>query len=245
MMDHTLIDICLISLAGLLIGAAKAGLKGMSIVVVALLVHVYGAKAQTGILLPILIVGDILAVIYYRRHARWEYLVKLLPAMILGIIIAALVGDSLDEHSFKRWLGVIVIISVVIMFWWELRGKANYPSGWWFAGSAGVSAGFTTMIGNLAGAFANMFFLATRLPKQEIIGTSAWLFLIVNLIKLPIHIFSWETVNASSIWESMSLIPGVILGFWVGLYLVRLINEKYYRYFLYVATAIGAIAIYL
>jgi len=235
-----LITVCA---AGLLVGTSKAGLKGVNIVVVALLVQVYDAKEQTGILLPLLIFGDVLAVTYYRRHTKWIYLAKLLPAMIIGVILAAILGDRLDAGAFKIWLGIIVLVSAVILFWREMRSTNDFPQGLWFAGSLGVAGGFASMIGNLAGAFANMFFLATRMPKNEIIGTSAWLFFILNLVKVPFHIWSWETINMNSLQSSLIILPSLLIGFWVGLKIVGLINEKVYRYILFAATAIGAILI--
>ncbi len=242
-MDLSLTHLSLVILAAFLVGASKAGLKGLGIVVVALFVIVYDAKAQTGILLPMFIAGDVLAVIYYKRHVKWQYLAKFLPAMIIGLVIAAFIGERLPAESFKRWLGGVVLISVLIMFWWEFQDKNHIPNNWLFAGLAGIAAGFATMIGNLAGAFANMFFLATRLPKNEIIGTAAWLFFIVNLIKVPIHIFSWETINWETLKIDLYLLPAIIIGFWVGLKIVSWINEEYYRYFLLIATALGAITI--
>lgn len=242
-MDLSIAQWLIVVIASFLMGATKAGLKGMGIIVVALLVLVFEAKKQTGILLPILIIGDILAVVYYKRHVKWHYLAKFLPAMIIGVFIAAYLGDQLPEEAFKKWLGGVVLVSVIIMFWWDFKGKDNVPNNWLFAGSSGIAAGFATMIGNLAGAFANMFFLATRLPKNEIIGTSAWLFFIINLIKLPIHIFSWETINMDTFKIDLLMIPAIFLGFWVGLKIVAMINEQYYRYFLLIATSIGAIVI--
>lgn len=242
-MGLTAIELAVVWTAGLLIGTSKAGLKGVNVIVVALLVHVYDAKIQTGILLPLLIVGDVLAVIYYRRHTKWSYLARFLPAMVIGVIIAGAIGDRLGADAFKTWLGIIVLISVAIMLWRELKTVQEFPQGMWFAGGLGVAAGFASMIGNLAGAFANMFFLATRLPKNEIIGTSAWLFFIINLIKVPIHIWSWETINMDSLQSSLLIMPSLFLGFWLGMRVVGLFSEQFYRYFLFAATAIGAIMI--
>ena len=235
----------MVIIAGLLVGASKAGLKGLGIITVALFVVVFGAKASTGILLPLLLVGDVLAVIYYQRDVRWIYLRKFLPAMVIGVLIAVWIGKDIPEEVFKKWMGGVILISVIIMFWWDWRGKSNVPNNWLFAGSAGVAAGFATMIGNLAGAFTNMFFLATRLPKNEIIGTAAWLFLIINLLKVPFHIFSWETIDWTSLKTDLYIVPTIFIGFYAGLRIVAMINEKYYRYFLLVATALGAVVILL
>ena len=101
------------------------------------------------------------------------------------------------------------------------------------------------MIGNLAGSFANIYFLAMRLPKNEFIGTAAWLFFIINVFKLPFHIFVWETVTVNSFMLNLLLIPGIVLGFFTGVSLVKRINNSNYRKFIFVVTAIGALIILL
>jgi len=230
-------------LAAMILGMSKSGLKGMGILIVTLMALVYGAKASTGIVLPLLIFADILAVIYYNRHTQWKYLIKFLPWMIGGVLVAVFVGKDLSEEVFKRGMAIIIIISVIIMFLWERYEKKNIPTSVWFAGSTGFMAGFTTMIGNLAGAFSNIFFLAMRIPKNEFIGTAAWLFFIINIIKLPFHIFSWETVTKASLLTDVYLIPGVVLGFIIGLKIVKQFKNEQYRKFILIMTAIGGVII--
>lgn len=228
-------------LAAFILGMSKSGLKGMGIVIVTLMALVHGAKSSTGILLPLLIFADVLAVTYYNRHAQWRYLLRFLPWMLIGVIIGAYVGKDLDEGYFKKGMSVIILISVIIMFAWERYDSSKIPDKLWFSSSMGLSAGFTTMIGNLAGAFSNIFFLATRIPKNEFIGTAAWLYFIVNLFKLPFHIFSWETVSLDSLLIDLKLLPGIILGFVVGIKAVERFQDHQYRKFILIMTAVGAI----
>ncbi len=235
----------LASLAVFILGMSKAGLKGLGIIVVAILANVYGAKASTGILLPLLIVGDVLAVSFYRKYVKWEYLWKFLPAMVVGVLIAVVVGKNLDENAFRSWMAVIILVSVVILLWRDLRRKMSYPRNPLFTGSMGILAGFTTMIGNLAGAFSNIYFLATQLPKNELIATAAWLFFIINLFKVPFHVFSWETITLESLWIDLTLIPAAIVGFLLGKKLVTYISEQNYRWFLLIATTLGALLLFV
>ncbi|WP_271766322.1 sulfite exporter TauE/SafE family protein [Aquimarina algiphila] len=230
-------------IAAFILGMSKSGLKGMGIVIVTLMALVHGAKASTGILLPLLIFADILAVIYYNRHARWKYLLRFLPWMIGGVLIAVFIGKNLPESIFKKGMAVIIIISVIIMFFGDRYNQKNIPNKLWFIGSTGFAAGFTTMIGNLAGAFTNIFFMATRIPKNEFIGTAAWLFFIINLFKLPFHIFSWKTISLQTLTIDLYLIPGVILGFIIGIKAVKRFKDHQYRKFILIMTAIGGFVI--
>ncbi len=231
------------SLASLLLGISKGGLKGMGILVVTMIVLVYGARNSTGILVPLFIVGDILAVIYFKKHVKVKYLIQFMPAMLIGVVVAVYVGNGWDEIVFKKWMSAIILLSVIYMFWSEYKSIIIKSDNYLFSNIIGFSAGFTTMVGNLAGPFANIFFLATRLPKNEIVGTAAWVFFIINIFKVPFHIFSWETIHRESLLIDLQLAPFVILGFFLGTRLLGLFNEKNYRRFLLFVTAIGAVVI--
>lgn len=237
------INFLLASTAAFFLGLSKGGLKGLGILVVALTALAYGAKNSTGILVPLLIIGDILAVIYFKRHVKWQHLVQFLPATLVGILVAVYVGEGWEEAVFKKWLSGIILVSVLYMFWTEYSPVKLPKIDWKFSYPIGFAAGFTTMIGNLAGPFANLYFLATRLPKNEIVATSAWVFFVINIFKLPFHVFSWETIRMDTLWINLTLAPSVIIGFFVGTRILKLFNEKGFRTFLLVMTAIGAVLI--
>ena len=230
--------------AALLLGIAKSGIKGLAILIVTGLALVYGAKESTGILMPLLICGDILAVIYYKRHVKWVYLIKLLPWMVAGGLVGVVFGKDLPEDLFKSGMAVIILISVAMMYYWERKKDRKVPNHLSFAALMGMMAGFTTMVGNLAGVFSNIYFLAIKLPKNEFIGTAAWLFFIINLFKVPFHIWSWGTINLASFQISLSLIPAVILGFVFGVSIVKKIKNDRYRQLILLLTGLGGLTIF-
>lgn len=231
-----------IGVAGFLLGASKSGIKGIGIVIILILAFVFGEKASTGVLLPMLIVADILAVIYYNKHVQWTYVLKLMPFMLLGVLVGVWFGNDISELVFKRIMAIIIILSVLVMIYTEKR-KTNIPNNKLFAHSTGFLAGFASMIGNLAGPIADIYFLAIRLPKNEFIGTGAWLFFIINVFKLPFHIFIWNTVSVETLVLNSVLVPALIIGFFVGAYIVKLISNVNYRRFIFIVTIIGAIVL--
>jgi uncharacterized membrane protein YfcA len=163
--------------------------------------------------------------------------------MVLGVLAGVVGGSYISDDLFKFGMAGIILFSVVQMYYWENKKNKTVPTHWSFGSSMGILAGFTTMVGNLAGAFSNIYFLAMRLPKNTFIGTAAWLFFIINTFKLPFHIWSWETINQSSILKSLELVPFVILGLFVGVYLVKNINDEGYRKLILLFTALGGVAI--
>ncbi len=52
----------------------------------------------------------------------------------------------------------------------------------------GTLAGFTTMAANAGGPVRSMYFLASRFSVSEFLGTTAWFFFTVNVIKAPFTI---------------------------------------------------------
>ena len=227
--------------AVIILGLSKAGIKGFGILIVVVLAFVFGEKASTGILLPLLIGGDIMAVIYYNRHTKWVYIKKLMPLMVIGVLVGVWIGHEISEHLFKKIMAVIIVLSVLVMFYTENRKLTLVPSNNFFSGAAGFLAGFTTMVGNLAGPISNIYFLAARLPKNEFIGTAAWLFFIINIFKLPFHFFVWKTITKETLVLNMISIPIIIIGFFIGVAIVKLISNLNYRRFILIITALGGL----
>ena len=235
-------DFLLAAFCAFLLGISKSGLKGIAVLIVTGFALVYDARNSTGVLMPLLIVGDVFAITYYKRHVQWNYIIKLLPWMILGVLLGVVGGKLISESIFKYGMAGIILFSVALMWYWENKKDKSIPSHWTFASSMGILAGFTTMVGNLAGAFSNIYFLAMRLPKNTFIGTAAWLFFLINTFKLPFHIWNWETINKISILKSVELVPFVILGLVSGVFIVKKINDNSYRKLILLFTALGGIA---
>ncbi len=239
------LDIFLILLAAFFMSFSKSGMKGIGIISIPLLALVFGAKESTGILLPILMFLDVIAVYVYTRHADWKVLFKMLPWAVVGVIIGVWFGDGLDEDQFRKYMSWIVLACVIGLFWWDRRKSKSVPTSWWFAAMLGLGIGFTTMIGNLAGPLMTIYLFAMRLDKNAFIGTTAWFFFIINIIKLPFHIFVWNTVNSDSIVINISLIPFLVFFFFIGYQVVKRIPNQNYKNFILVLTALGAIFLFL
>ena len=239
------INIILIFTGAFILGLAKAGLKGIDMLNVTIMALVFGGKASTGVVLPLLCAADIAAVVYYHRHAQWKHFWKLLPWMAAGILIGVYAGKDMNEILFRKIMAVIIVITIVIMLVMELKKNKNISAHPLFAASTGVAAGFSTMLGNLAGAFANVYFLAMRMPKNDFIGTAAWVFLVINLFKLPFQIFFWKNITVHSLQTDLLLLPALAIGFVCGIKIVRYIKDDNYRKLVMLLTVAGAVVIFL
>jgi uncharacterized membrane protein YfcA len=232
----------LFALCGILIGISKTGLSGAGLIAVPIMASLFGGKISTGIVLPMLIFADIFAVIYYHRHASWRYIWLLVPWAIIGIILGTIFGNRINDAQFKITLAIIIFCGVTVVIWHDLNKKSfQIPDKWWLAAILGLIGGFVTMVGNASGPIMSLYLLSMRLPKNNFIGTGAWFFLIINLLKIPFHLFSWRTINLNSFSIDLLAIPAILLGIFIGIKLVKYLNEKAYRILIIASTVIAAV----
>lgn len=232
-----------IAIASFVIGLSKSGIKGIDMLNVTLMAIVFGSKASTGVILPLLCLGDMLSVIYYKRNVQWHHFWKLLPWMVIGILAGVFVGQDLNEAIFKKFMAAIIIATVLILVYIENSKEFKIPSGNAFAITMGLISGFVTMIGNLAGAFSNIYFLAFKMSKKEFIGTAAWVFLVINLFKLPFQIIFWKNITTQSLSIDLMMLPFILSGFYLGIKIVNKINEVNFRRLIFILTCLGALMI--
>lgn len=235
---YTLNQWLVLGLGSILIGMSKSGLKGTGLIAIPLYVLILGGKPSTGFILPMLIIADVFAVIYYKRHAEWKYILKILPWAFAGIIIGALTGQVLkSDRVFRIFIFGLVYSGIFLMIYRDYFAKSKkIPDHIAFSSSMGLLGGFATMIGNAAGPVLSLYLLSMRLPKNAFIGTGAWFFMIINLSKVPLHVFYWETINLQSVMINLSMAPLIFIGFFSGFRLIKLFPEKAYRIFVIVMT---------
>jgi len=235
----------LIALGALFVGLGKGGLPGMGNLTVMLLALALPAKASVGILLPILISADIVAVFVYRRHALWSYIFKLAPWMVAGILIGYVVFSRIDDKQVKILIGVILFSMTGVHFMrkWQRRGQAgqdHLPHHPVFIAATGIIGGFATMVANAAGPVAALYFIASGLPKYAYIGTSAWFFLLVNCLKVP-FMMDLGVIDGSSLQISAAFMPYAVLGAVTAPFIVKHINQKLFEILIWVFVVIGGV----
>lgn len=246
MADPTLAQSLALAVAALLVGMAKAGIPGLGIMVVPLLAMVAPAKASTGLLLPLLIVGDLFGVGWYHQAADWRLLRRLLPWAGLGIVIGAWLMNQVDDRTLRLLIGTVVLAMLLLHEWRKRR--AETPPAWLanprLGHAVGILGGITTMMANAAGPVMSLYFLAMRLAKREFIGTAAWFFLIVNVSKVPFSA-SLGLITADSLWLNLRFAPLVMVGAAIGIWLAKRLAQRRFEQIVEILTAIAALRLLL
>ena len=231
----------LIGVAAFLIGLSKAGIRGIDVAQVTIMAFIFGSKASTGIVLLLLCLADVFSVSYYHRHAQWKYLKILMPWLLIGVLVGVFLGKDMNEVLFRKSMAVIILAAILLLFLFEFKKNIKIPERGWFGSSMGLISGVTTMLGNLAGAFSTLYFMALKVPKDHFIGTVSWLFLIINLFKVPFQIIFWKNVTMETFKYDLVLAPMVIFGFFVGVKIVKRMTNDTYRKMVLALTLIGAL----
>ncbi|UOQ45011.1 sulfite exporter TauE/SafE family protein [Halobacillus salinarum] len=243
MFDLSLFQWIMVLICTIFIGFTKTGLSSLGILVVTILMYIFPAKASVGILLPMLIVGDLFAVTYFRKSVVWRYLLSLLPWVLIGIVAGYFVLDQVNSEQLKPMIGALVLALIILHFSRERLGeKFNemLPDSIWFTSLMGILAGFTTMIGNAAGGVMAIYLIVKGLPKQEFVGTGAWFFLFVNLIKVPFYIYL-GLITTETISFNLWLIPTILIGALIGVKVLKLLPQRTFQMLVLAFAAIGAI----
>lgn len=236
----------LASLTAIFVGIAKTGLPALGILLAPVFAEVLPARVSTGALLPLLIIADVFAVAFWRRHGSWKHLVRLLPWAVVGIVAGYFAMGRINDQQMRYVMGAIVVVMLGVNLYREyVLGKdAPIPTSWWFAALAGFLAGATTMVANAAGPVTMIYLLSMRLPKNEFIGTSAWFFFILNWLKVPFSV-SLGLITAESLVFDAALAGAVVAGAVGGLFLARRIPEKTFMIAVQVLTLASAVRMFL
>jgi uncharacterized protein len=213
--------------AALLVGFSKTGLPGAGLPAVALMADAFRdqTRLSVGAILPILILGDIFAVAYYRRHAQWDRLWSLLPFVVIGMIPGYFVLKHVDNEHLRSMLGAIILSLLTLHLLSHQFGLGHLPEKRWFVAFTGVLAGFATTVGNAAGPVMSIYLVGNRLDKHKFLGTAAWFFLIMNVSKIPFYTALGMITRETLVFDAM-LVPIAVIGALLGVFLLKRIPQR-------------------
>lgn len=232
--------LALLSAFGL--GVAKSGFAGVGLFHVVVFAFLFGAKQSTGYVLPMLIFGDVCAVAAFRQHCRWKYVWSMSLPTALGVIIGWALMNSISESAYKPVIGSIILglAAMQTARMWRPLWFEHVPHAAWFAWSLCLIAGFSTMLANAAGGIIALYLVAVSMPKLELVGTTAWFFLLLNLFKVP---FSAQLglIGSGTLLLNAVLTPLIVLGLLAGRWLIHRIPQRQFDSLVLLLSSIAAL----
>jgi uncharacterized membrane protein YfcA len=229
------------ALCAFLVGVAKSGVPGLGMVAVPLMILAVGdARASIAWLLPLLVLADLMALLFWRRHADLKLLLKLAPWVLIGLLAGAY-ALVLDERVLRPLIAAIILVMLAIYA--IRRFRPNLLSGSMRPELYGVAGGFSTTVANAAGPVMNIYLLSMKLSKEQFMGNTVWFFAIINLLKVPVYsyhrLFSWESVTFDTL-----LIPAVLAGAFTGRWLFLHIPQAVFEAFVIATTVLSTLLLF-
>jgi uncharacterized membrane protein YfcA len=226
----------------LMIGVAKTGAPGLAMLTVPLMVFTVGdARMAAAWTAPMLIVGDVFAVAYWRRQADVRVLLSLAPWVAAGMLLGG-AALRLDDAVVRRVLAAIILIMVGLTVA-SRRRPTTGPTTGRHASAYGVAAGFATTLANAAGPVMSAYLLLKRMPKEQLVATGAWFYLTVNIAKLPIYAAN-GLLSADSFAFDLCMAPLVAVGAIGGFGLLRRIPQRAFDVLTLGLAAASALALF-
>ncbi len=236
------------AVAAYIVGLSKTGVPGSGLIAIPLFATVFDGRLIPGATLPILICADLFAVRWYRQHTRWDLLRPLAwwvgLGYVIGIVFFVAVGSA--TRSLEVAIGTIVLAIVAIQLWRMYRGAPRRDADLRTAAAYGTTGGFTTFVANAAGPVINTYLAGLGLPKHEHLGTSAWLYLALNVSKIPFYIAIGELTSGGRFftWHSLLydllMVPAIVVGVFSGRSLFHRIPQRTFLLTVLVLSAAGA-----
>jgi len=247
--DVTVAVVLAVSAASFLIGLAKGGLPGFGPIVTVIVALVVPATVAIGILLPILMVGDMVALWALRGHVDRSIVAALIPGSVIGIGLASFVLSSLSANGLE--IGIVVIVLAFVAYRTAvLTGRAptlgadSVLAGPKAGATAGLAAGVTSTIAHAGGPPIAMYLLARQVSPVTYAASSAAFFWATNWLKVPGYALA-GLLDIGLITKlaptALLIVPGVFCGRWA----VHRLDPRPFEIFVLSGLVIGAVLLVL
>lgn len=254
----------LLGAGALVVGLSKTALPGAGTLAVVLFAMALPARESTAALLVLLLVGDLFAISMYRKTVDWAILRRLIWPVLLGVAVGTVFLGIASDSAVRRVIGVI-LLGLLVFTLLRRRGATDPRSSRQpptrkpstrqpptsprrAARAAGFGygwlGGFTTMVANAGGPVMSMYLLAMRLDVKTFLGTAAYFFFAVNLLKVPFQI-GLGLLNTQILSIVLVLVPLVVVAAFLGRWIAGRISQTVFERLVLGLTAVGAVNLLL
>jgi uncharacterized membrane protein YfcA len=231
-------ELLVILSAGLITGFSKFSVGGMGLLILPVIMIAFPGPQALGIILPMYIVTDILAVASYRKNISWPLLIRLLPLCLTGLSLGGWLLSRLDASQFTLLLALIIIAMLVLGLLLD-NLQSNVMRHSLAANIIGFIGGVVSMISNAAGPLFSLYFLEQKLDKATYVSTRSWAFLLINLVKIPM-LLSIGVLSVESTMMSLQALPGLVVGALIGYFLLTKLNLNQFKWLIRLMAIIAA-----
>ncbi len=233
------VELLVLLSAGLITGFSKFSVGGMGLLILPVIMIVFPGPQALGIIIPMYLITDLLAISSYRKSINWRLLAKLLPLCFAGILTGSWFLSHLDAKQFSWMLATIILGMLALGFALDRLGSnaLRHPMSAMLIGFLG---GVVSMISNAAGPLFSIYFLEQKLTKQAYVSTRSWAFMIINICKIPI-LLSMGLLTSETALISLQAVPGLVVGACIGYWLLGRLELTQFKWLIRIMASIAAV----
>lgn len=247
----------IVGISAFILGIARAGINVFNGIPTPLLIFTMGdPKESVGIITLVAFMSDCIAIFYYRKKVDMKILGCILPLVLFGMFIAFVFGSKIATPTYLVIITIISAVAIIptAIYQWQkhksslnknrrkttISSEAKPIRYRHFAVliSCGIAAGIGTVMGNSANIFLNLYLSELRIQKTSFIAMSAWFFFIINGIKIYFHLTYWKSISTQTVLSILPFFPLIIIGFVIGIYLIKRTTEKTFSAFVLISSII-------
>lgn len=246
MFELTLTQLIILAVYSFSMGVERAGIRSINMVTIPTVFASLGPMAALGYTQPVVVISNFFSVARYWHVVDWHIIARTWWGIPAGILAGFAIGSNISTHTFKIAVGIILIVSLSFAFINDIqKRKLSSPAlsavlGLLFAALTGLSS----TLGAAGGPVILSYMLLLNLPKEKLIGTSAFFCFLVDIMKLPLYILIWHNITAVTFLTSLIMTPAIILGFIIGLRFVKKFSNRGYRLFILAISFVSAIRLF-
>jgi uncharacterized membrane protein YfcA len=222
----------IVLITAIFIGLSKGGFGGPVLVsfLTPILSQVMPATQAVGLVLPLLIIGDVIAVWIYWKQWDMQQVKLMLPLAIIGILIGSglllVLAESHQDLVMRRILGAFTLLFVIYRIVSSQLQNVYYVPRKWHGQLAGWASGFGSALANLGSPPFTAYMLMQDVSPTIFIGTSTLFFFIVNVLKLPMTLLSSNVLNLHTLASVLWVVPVIPAATWIGREFTARIDQR-------------------
>jgi uncharacterized protein len=231
--QNTVYVAVVIAILGFMIGFSKGGFGGLGALLTPILALVLPVASAVGVLLPMLMVGDVFAVYMYWKEWNLDLIKRMMPAGIIGAIAGTFLLSWLSPDGLRIILGIFVLVLVAYKFLSDRIQAIRYEPRPWHAPAAGLFSGIASGMFNYGGPAVSSYLLLQKLKARPFIATTAIYFALLNLIKVPGFLYT-GVLNLPLLFSLWWVFPFIPVGIWVARMLLTRLSPSAFEWIIVV-----------
>ncbi len=212
-----------------MIGLSKSGIPGINVLSVPLFAMILPPRGSVGVMLPMLMFGDLAALTIYWRYVQWRHVKPFIVAGFVGVALATLLVSGVKEVHFQPIIGVLVIVTIMLYLFAErkrelqshgvdepYRERPRLGSAYGY----GFATGAISALANAGAPMMTLYLLGTRMGRNAFLATAVVMAMSINWIKVPFFAAN-GMITADTLKLNLVAMPVIVIGEIAGVWIAK------------------------